>query len=120
MTRDARLLGLCAVALLVGSTVATAAVFDAKEAKKTCLDRYNEEQAGGTIPAGMSKSKYLSQCVNSMRRNAELEKELTEQTPAVGGSNELTAGPAAKTGTTPVQSKPRAVATPSFAGPHKN
>ena len=91
-----------------------------QEAKKTCLERYNAEQQGGTIPAGMSKSKYLSQCVNSMRRNAELEKDLAEQTTTQAGSNELTASSGGKTGTTPAQSKPAGVSTPAFNGPKAN
>src|SRR5262249_43617660 len=45
----------------------------AQDAKKVCLERYNAEKEGGTLPDGMSKSKYMSQCTRSFVRNAQLE-----------------------------------------------
>jgi hypothetical protein len=99
---------------------ATAATFDVKAAKKTCLDLYNAEKESGTIPAGMPKSKYVSQCTNSMRRSAELDKELAAQsTPAAttttGGSNEIAVTTAGKPGSgQPRTSKPATVTTPAF------
>lgn len=59
------------------------------DAKKICLERYNLEKDGGTIPVGMSKAKYMSQCTNSIRRQAKLEQELTEQ---AAGNNGNAAG----------------------------
>lgn len=107
-------------AALCGTAMAATATFDVQEAKKTCLERYNAEQESRTIPAGMSKSKYVGQCVNSMRRNAEMEKDLAEQNSAAAGSNELTASTGGKTGTTPAQSKPAGVPTPAFNAPKTN
>jgi len=74
----------------------------AQEAKKVCLERYNAEKDGGTLPAGMPKSKYMSQCTRSFVRNAQLEAEMKEtaaapgsqdETQAEAGSNELTVKP---------------------------
>lgn len=101
-----------------------ASAFDAQAAKKTCLENYNAEKDAGTIPAGMPKSKYVSQCTNSMRRNAELEKQLADSqvqsTPAVtGGSNEITATVSTKpsSATSTTGRKPATVTTPAFAQP---
>jgi hypothetical protein len=111
------------VSAAVGLTClsAPAVAFDAQAAKKTCLENYNAEKDAGTIPAGMPKSKYISQCTNSMRRNAELEKQLAntqaDATPAAtGGSNEITATIATKPATS-TRSKPSNVSTPAFAPP---
>lgn len=111
------------VSAAVGLTClgAPAVAFDAQAAKKTCLENYNAEKDAGTIPAGMPKSKYISQCTNSMRRNAELEKRLAntqaDATPsATGGSNEITATIATKPATS-TSSKPSNVSTPAFASP---
>jgi len=96
-----------------------AAAFDVQAAKKTCTENYNAEKDAGTIPAGMPKSKYVSQCTNSMRRNAELEQQLAnsqaDATPAAtAGSNEI----AATTSTKPTtSSKPSSVTAPAFAPP---
>lgn len=74
----------------------------AQEAKKICLERYNVEKEGGTLPAGMPKSKYVSQCTRSFIRNAQLEAEMKETSAARGtqngtqsnaGENELTVKP---------------------------
>ena len=70
----------------------------AQDAKNVCLERYEVEKKGGTLPAGMSKAKYLTQCTTSILRNAKLEAELkaqdqtAQQTPS-GGQNELTPKP---------------------------
>jgi len=82
-------------AVLSLSAAANSAV--AQDAVKICTDRYNTEKAGGTIPVGMSKSKYMSQCTGSMRRAAKLEQELSQGASDSGnagnnaGSNEVTA-----------------------------
>jgi hypothetical protein len=101
---------------------ASAATFDVKAARKTCLDLYNAEKESGTIPAGMPKSKYVNQCTNSMRRSAELDKELAAQTPPPSsGSNEITVTTAAKPGAAqPATSKPATVTTPAFTQPKGN
>lgn len=113
-----RWLPVLAIGLTCAVAPATAATFDVKAAKQTCLDLYNAEKESGTIPAGMPKTKYVSQCTNSMRRSAELDKELAAaQTPA-GGSNEITAATAGRPGAAqPPTSKPATVTTPAFAQP---
>lgn len=109
-----------AIGLILAASPALAG-FDPQEAKKTCTARYDREKDGGTLPAGMAKSKYMSQCVNGMRRDAELEKSLAAGEPPsaapAAGSNELaiTTTPAV----TPVpatQAKPASVPTPAPAG----
>lgn len=113
------------VSLALGLTClgapAVAVAFDVQAAKKTCLENYNAEKDAGTIPAGMPKATYISQCANSMRRSAALEKQLAtvQTTPAPaasGGSNEITATTAAKPATATI-SKPSNVSTPAFAPP---
>ena len=61
------------------------------EARKVCLEQYNAEKNGGTVPAGMSKSKYLSQCTRGYVRNAELEAKLAQATAgqAAGGTTAI-------------------------------
>jgi hypothetical protein len=118
-----RWLASVAFALTVLGAPSVASAFDAQAAKKTCLENYNAEKDAGTIPAGMPKSKYISQCTNSMRRNAELEKRLastqTQSTPAVtGGSNEITATVATKPApSTTTSRKPATAPTPAFTQP---
>jgi len=112
-----------ALGLTVLGAPSIASAFDAQAAKKTCLENYNAEKDAGTIPAGMPKSKYISQCTNSMRRNAELEKQLADtqaqSVPAVtAGSNEITATVSTKpASTTTTSRKPATVTTPAFAPP---
>ncbi len=116
-----RWLASLAFGLTVLGAPAVATAFDVQAAKKTCLENYNAEKDAGTIPAGMAKARYISQCTNSMRRDAELEKQLANTqaaaTPAASaGSNEIIA----TTATKPVastSSKPSAVSTPVFAPP---
>lgn len=116
-----RWLSALAIGLTCAAAPAIAASFDVKAAQKTCTDLYNAEKETGTIPAGMPKSKYVSQCTNSMRRTAELDKELAAQTPPpppAGGSNEITATTAGKPGAAqPATNKPATVATPAFTQP---
>lgn len=110
---------------LTFSASAFAAQFDVAAARKTCLDNYNLEKEAGTVPAGMPKSKYLSQCTNSMRRNFELDQKLATQQAGgsatatqAAGSNEITASKPGKPGAAqPSTSKPATVTTPAFA-PH--
>lgn len=84
-----RKLVLSAAAVLITSTAAYAS--STQDAQKTCIERYNTEKSGGTIPVGMSRSKYLSQCVGSIRRAAKLEQELADGTAGNDdvGSNEV-------------------------------
>ena len=87
MTRDV----LYATAIAMGFVVVLpAAAGTTQDALKICTERYNIEKNGGTIPVGMSKSKYMNQCTGSIRRAAKLEQELAEQGQATG-SNNLTA-----------------------------
>jgi hypothetical protein len=55
-----------------------------EDAKKICLERYNVEKAGGTIPAGMPKEKYMRQCTTSIVRNAQIEAEMEAAAAAQG------------------------------------
>ncbi len=73
-----RKLVLSAAAVLIMSTAAYAS--STQDAQKICVERYNTEKSGGTIPVGMSRSKYLNQCVGSIRRAAKLEQDLADGT----------------------------------------
>jgi hypothetical protein len=107
-----------AIGVALASVPAATYAFDAKAAHQTCLERYNIEKEGGTIPGGMAKAKYLSQCTNSMRRSAEIERELAQDQASQGGMNELTAATQPKRDTTPpTTSKPATVTTPALAAP---
>lgn len=69
-----------------------------QDAHKICIERYNTEKAGGTIPVGMSRATYINQCTGSIRRAAKLERELAQQADAPAdqsGSNEVVIGPKA-------------------------
>lgn len=57
-------------ASVVALPVAAASV--TQEAKKVCTERYNAEKDGGTLPVGMPKSKYMSQCTKGYVRTAQL------------------------------------------------
>ena len=93
MTRDV----LYATAIAMG-LVLPAAAATVQDAQKICTERYNIEKNGGTIPVGMSKSKYMNQCTGSIRRAAKLEQELAEQEQATGG-NEVSATTSGRTTT---------------------
>lgn len=85
------LASVCGVALSLGQAAATSR----EEARKICLERYNVEKAGGTLPAHMDKTRYLNQCTTSILRSAKLEEDLkaAEQNqthPATAGENEVT------------------------------
>lgn len=87
-------------AVLVFAAATAAHATNPKDAIKICTDRYNVEHDGGTIPKGMPKSKYMSQCTGSIRRQAELDQQFaqgpqgTAQTDEdKSGSNEATATP---------------------------
>lgn len=60
----------------VTANVAMASVYD--DAKKVCLERYNDELKSGSVPKGMNRTRYLSQCQNSYVRSVKLENELNE------------------------------------------
>jgi len=71
--------------VLAFASVSTAAVLAApvrasswEEARKVCLERYNDEARSGTVPNRMTKSRYLNQCQASYVRSAKLEDELEE------------------------------------------
>lgn len=68
------------------ANVAMASVYD--DAKKVCLERYNDELKSGSVPKGMNKTRYLTQCQNSYVRSVKLENELNEnQADNQDGSN---------------------------------
>lgn len=109
-----------AVGLTSAAAPSLAAAFDAQAAKKTCLERFEHEREGGTIPGGMAKSRYLRLCVGSMRQSADLEKELAaggtaQAAPSAAGSNELPASTGETSTKGATSGKPAAAATPAFA-----
>jgi hypothetical protein len=84
---------LSAAFVLMTAMAANASVQDAH---KICIERYNTEKAGGTIPVGMSRATYINQCTGSIRRAAKLEQELAQQAAAPAeqsGSNEVVVAP---------------------------
>lgn len=86
--------GVCGVMVALGQSHAS----PAEDAKKVCLERYNVEKEGGTLPVGMNKTKYLNQCTLSILRTAKQEAELkaagqNSQQVQNAGENELTPKP---------------------------
>jgi hypothetical protein len=86
-----------------------AAATTREEARKICLERYDVEKAGGTLPARMDKSRYVNQCTLSILRSAKLEAELKasqqdQAQPQTGGANETTPD---KNAATPAQTTSR-------------
>lgn len=69
------------------SAPAVASVWD--EARKVCLDRYNDELKSGSVPNRMTKDRYVKQCQASYVRSAKLEDELEG---ALGPNVETTSG----------------------------
>ena len=69
--------------LIAGSVLAGAALpaaaSVAEDAKKVCLDRFNDEQKSGSVPKGMNKQRYLAQCQKSYVHSIQLENELNNQ-----------------------------------------
>ena len=104
-----RLAVLSAAVVLMASAAANATT--AQDPQKVCLDRYNVEKSGGTIPVGMSKSTYMRQCTGSIRRAAKLEKQLGQDGADAGsdGTNVVTVAPG--TARPATQSKPVRVKT---------
>ena len=81
---------LIAGSVLAGSAMpAAASVFE--DAKKVCLERFNDEQKSGSVPKGMNKSRYLAQCQKSYVHSVQLENELnntdSKTDNSVDGSN---------------------------------
>jgi hypothetical protein len=76
------------LAALLSAFALPAAASVAEDAKKICLERYNVEKAGGTIPAGMPKSKYMKQCTSSIARNAALQEKLADDAAAQGAGGQ--------------------------------
>jgi hypothetical protein len=124
VTRDVVLFAAAVGFAISLAPVSAAAKFDAKEANKICTERYNVEKAGGTVPAGMPKSKYVGQCTRAMKRNAEIEADLAEQlqgteTEESGGNNEITATTQHATSSSQPTKKPAGVTTPAFTAATK-
>jgi hypothetical protein len=81
-----RLLVIAVASLPVAVFQATPAVSSPwEEARKICLERYNDEVRSGTVPNRMTKSRYLNQCQASYVRSAKLEDELEEAMGADAG-----------------------------------
>jgi len=95
---------------------ASASVWD--DARKVCLDRYNDEVKSGTVPNRMTKARYLNQCQASYVRTAKLEDELEE---ALGPNTDATeatvrdgqGGPELLPPAPPAQPKPAAPPRPA-------
>lgn len=90
LTRDFIVPAALAIGLALTLSPALAASASVvQEAKKICLERYNLEKSGGTLPDGMAKSKYMSQCTNSIKRTAALQ---NAQTRTASANNSATQG----------------------------
>ncbi|MFM9863220.1 MAG: hypothetical protein ACKVRO_06400 [Micropepsaceae bacterium] len=89
---------LAAAALVLSSAAANASA--PPDAKKICVDRFNTENASGTIPYRMSKATYINQCIGSIRRAAKLEQELSEGTAGTDTAGNAGGNEAASTSTT--------------------
>ena len=68
------------------SAPASASVWD--EARKVCVERYNDEVKSGSVPNRMTKDRYVKQCQASYVRSAKLEDELED---ALGPNNDVDA-----------------------------
>jgi hypothetical protein len=75
-------------AVLFSTALLPARASVAEDAKKICLERYNVEKAGNTIPAGMPKEKYMKQCTTSIVRNAALEQAAEQEALAQGAGGQ--------------------------------
>lgn len=94
MTRDVRLCAAIAVGFAVAfAPLSASASSIAEEAKKVCTERYNMEKEGGSLPKGMAKSKYMSQCTKGYVRTAQLEADLAQQANAQASGNNLNVKP---------------------------
>ena len=63
-------------AVAIQAAPAAASVWD--EARKVCLERYNDELKSGSVPNRMTKDRYVKQCQASFVRSAKLDEELEE------------------------------------------
>jgi|GEM_PF-2081040 len=63
-------------ALTIHAAPAKASVWD--DARKVCLERYNDELKSGSVPNRMTKDRYVRQCQASYVRSAKLDNELEE------------------------------------------
>ena len=80
MTRDVRLCAAIAVGFAFSlAPLPASATSITEDAKKVCIERYNLEKDGGSLPKGMAKSKYMSQCTKGYVRTAQLEASLAQQ-----------------------------------------
>jgi hypothetical protein len=80
--------------LIAGTVLAgvalPAAASVAEDARRVCLERFNDEQKSGSVPKGMNKARYLAQCQKSYVHSVQLENELNNQDKAdnsIDGSN---------------------------------
>ena len=62
----------------LAATLAPSAASVYDDAKKICLDRYVEEKVENSVPAGMSKERYLRQCQGSYVKTAAREQSYDE------------------------------------------
>ena len=80
VTRDVRLCAAIAVGFAVSfAPLSAGATSVTEDAKKVCIERYNMEKDGGSLPKGMAKSKYMSQCTKGYVRTVQLEAGLARQ-----------------------------------------
>ena len=78
MTKMRLLSSLSIIGLLTMASTMPSSASVYEEAKKVCAERFADEQKSGSVPTGMSKSRYLSQCQNSYVRSVKLESELND------------------------------------------
>ena len=93
MTRDVRLCAAIAVGFAVFfAPLSAGATSVTEDAKKVCTERYTMEKDGGSLPKGMAKSKYMSQCTKGYVRTVQLEAQLATQAAANSSNQGGTAG----------------------------
>jgi len=83
------------------------------DARKICLERYVEEKAGNSVPAGMSKERYLRQCQGSYVKTASREQSYDESSPAPISTNGQGGPEILPPGTTILKATPRKLTVPT-------
>lgn len=67
------------------ASFASASAYD--DARKICAERYDLEKSSGTVPAGMTKERYLGQCQRGYMRNIKLQEALDDADQAKPADN---------------------------------
>ncbi len=101
----------------LAATLVPAAASIHDDARKICLERYVEEKAGNSVPAGMSKERYLRQCQGSYVKTASREQSYNDDPAPAPISTNGQGGPEIlPPGTTILKATPRktTIPTPRF------